>query len=315
MVRGGSRAWLRMLAAAAVALTLVACVSRPCSNRALLWAAGNHHYLLARVALIRADPGVRASDGTQGTALHRAAESGDLRLVSLLLASGVAVDVRDGAAQTALHCAASHGHLAVVQKLVARGAQVAARMQYGGTPLDLAAFGGHNDVARWLQDRGAMADFTCLAALGDKAAVLKAIEHGVDVNAPNTHGTSALYWAVHRRDPGLVRLLLKHGADPNTGDAFYGIPLLSWAALSDDADVVRALLDGGARANSQSNFWGATALHSAAARGREDVVRVLLEGGADASIRDYVGGTAADWAVSYGHPEIVGMLTPSQRGR
>ena len=50
---------------------------------------------------------------------------------------------------------------------------------------------------------------------GNIEAVKQHIADGVDVNAPNTYGWTALYWASSRGHKEIVELLIANGADVN----------------------------------------------------------------------------------------------------
>ena len=78
-----------------------------------------------------------------GTALHQAAESGDVAKVKRLLEHGEAdAAARDEDGRTALHWAAQAGKAAVVTRLLKHGADAAAKDKAGQTPRDLAKHKG-----------------------------------------------------------------------------------------------------------------------------------------------------------------------------
>src|SRR5689334_21144980 len=65
-------------------------------------------------------------------------------------------------------------------------------------------------------------------------------------NAAVPHGGwTGLHSAAQHGHVNLVRLLLKHGADPNAREAGDNTYPLHWAAANRHIDVVRALLDAG----------------------------------------------------------------------
>ena len=90
-----------------------------------------------------------------GSALHQAAEKGDLDEIVQLLDEGVDVEVQDKLLFTPLHRAAENGNYMAVRLLLDNGAQVRARNKYGVTPLHAAAQKGHVDVVKLLLSRGA----------------------------------------------------------------------------------------------------------------------------------------------------------------
>lgn len=121
----------------------------------------------------------------------------------------------------------------------------------GFQPLGLACFFGHLDCAQYL------------------------IAAGARVNSPskNQANVTPLHSAVAGSHPDLVKLLLKHGADPN--------------------------------ARQQSDF---TPLHAAAQNGDLDSIRALLFEGADVNARAADGKTPLDYAVESNRPEAVRLI-------
>jgi ankyrin repeat protein len=72
-----------------------------------------------------------------------------------------------------------------------------------------------------------------------------------------------------------VKLLLEHGADPNTQDE-YGDTPLHWAAFGDNVEVVKLLLEYGADPTVKDKD-GRTPLDLARVKGRREVVSVIEE--------------------------------------
>lgn len=70
---------------------------------------------------LRADPSlVRSSDGRGYTPLHRAAQHGDLRIMTALIAHGADVNATTARGDSVLYCVAGHGHLDGVSLLLAK---------------------------------------------------------------------------------------------------------------------------------------------------------------------------------------------------
>ena len=116
--------------------------------------------------------------------------------------------------------------------------------------------------------------------------------------------------AASRGDPAIVKVLLAHGANPNTKEDKAG-------SRADKVDV-RSLpptlnLEPGTPI--RTLMLGRTALINAAARGNADVVRELLAAGANPRLRDITGKTARDWAAWANRPDVVLMLQSAQAGR
>jgi ankyrin repeat protein len=174
------------------------------------------------------------------TALMAAVAGGDEASVRALLAHGADVNAQPaashpgfilGGGRSALMWAAYRGDLTILKLLLDAGADVDAE-GFTGTPLSQAAWANNTAAAQLLLQRGARVD-------------------------QKGHGDSftALHWAASNEeaDPALVKLLLKHGADPNmTGgeavDAFVEVPQtpLLLAQKRGQTPVVAALRAAGA---------------------------------------------------------------------
>jgi ankyrin len=157
----------------------------------------------------------------------------------------------------------------------------------------------------------------------DKQAVQSLLKQGVDVNAPQGDGATALHWAVYWDDAATVDLLLKAGANVNAANDLGATPLylacnnangalvekllvaganpntavtpdttaetpLMTAARTGSASAIKALLVHGAKVNAAEAAHGQTALMWAAAHRHPDAVRALIEGGADINARSKV---------------------------
>jgi ankyrin repeat protein len=112
------------------------------------------------------------------------------------------------------------------------------------------------------------------------------LKHGADPNVKNFYGHPLLYQVIRfnagssARRRALVDLLLRHGADPQT--SFMGQTILSMAVGLNDVEVVRALLEYGA--DPQVSSIGYTPLGMAVIRASDiEIVRLLLEYGADSN--------------------------------
>src|SRR4051812_8137562 len=111
-------------------------------------------------ALLKQGADVSAAKGDGMTALHFAAERGDVAMTEMLVYAGanVAAVTRIGQ-YTPLHVACRAGNAAVAAALVKAGADVSARTTTSGvTPLHLAAASGSGETITLLLDKGADAD-------------------------------------------------------------------------------------------------------------------------------------------------------------
>ena len=141
---------------------------------------------------------------------------------------------------TALMFAARVGDLASAQLLVAAGAGVNDADAWGVSATAMAAHAGYGDAVEFLLEHGAdpnaaASGFTPLHAAimrRDERMVRALLDHGADANAPvrtwtptrrSSHdfnfdpelvGATPFWLAARFSRPGVMRLLMKHGADP-----------------------------------------------------------------------------------------------------
>ena len=140
----------------------------------------------------------------------------------------------------------------------------------------------------------------------DKTQVRTLLGTGVDVNAAQVDGTTALHWAAYNEDAETVALLIRSGAKVNVLNR-YGMSPLAQACTNGNAAIVKQLLEAGADANATMK-GGETVLMLAARSGNAEAVTALLARGANPNARERLGQTALMWAAAEGHTAIVRQL-------
>ena len=107
-------------------------------------------------------------------------------------------------------------------------------------------------------------EFQHAARIGDIAGVALSLARGVDVNAVDIIGYTALHWAVERGQESMVRLLLQHGA-LTTIRSLCGRTPVWYAAAFGNARVLRMVLskDESSSMTNEADVYGETALVSA----------------------------------------------------
>jgi ankyrin repeat protein len=106
---------------------------------------------------------------------------------------------------------------------------------------------------------------------GDNLAVQLFLQAGMDVNAQDKEGSTALMHAVAGHHMDIVKILLANGVDVNAKDAVGGTALMR-AAIKGHTDILRVLLAAGANGNLQ-NESGETALTVAALESNASIVQ------------------------------------------
>jgi hemoglobin len=153
--------------------------------------------------LLAQDCSVANARGHLGNLLHDAAQAWDIERVRLLLSFGAEVNARNfEGGHTPLYYAANHVELsrpahgkAVAETLIRHGAEVNVHSgPIRGTPLHTAARRDNVVVAGVLLSAGA------------------------DIEARDIKGETSLRRALNCRQPGMIGLLLGHGANPDSPD-------------------------------------------------------------------------------------------------
>ena len=87
--------------------------------------------------------------------IHKAAWSGNIKVVKQHIAAGTDVNAKNKYEQTPLHRAAYSDRKEIVELLLANGADVNAKGYYGRTPLQRAAWFGRKEIVGLLIAKGA----------------------------------------------------------------------------------------------------------------------------------------------------------------
>ena len=144
---------------------------------------------------------------------------------------------------------------------------------------------------------------------GDRSAIETLLgQPGLDVNAPEPDGTTALHWAAHRGDLDTVNRLVRAGADVHAANRYDIAPI--WLAAQDGhGAVVETLLRAGADANTTRGDSRESLAMITARAGHADVLRRLVAHGADVNATERIRSqTALMWAAAERHPEAVRVL-------
>ena len=134
---------------------------------------------------------------------------------------------------------------------------------------------------------------------GDSARVRVLIKQGLDVNAAQPDGMTALHWAAQRGDAGGAQMLMYAGARVDAVTRNGNYTPLHLAARNGRTAAVKALLAAGADVNAVTTTGAVTALHFAASNGDAATVAALLDKGAPVDTREGAWGqTPLMWAAS-----------------
>ena len=141
-----------------------------------------------------------------------------------------------------------------------------------------------------------------------KVVKLLLAQPGIDVNALNQAGESALMMAALKGDSAGAQALLDRGARVDQP----GWAALHYAAAGPEPRLLQLLLDRGAAIDAPSPN-GTTALMMAAQYGSDDSVKLLLARGANVTLRNELNLGAIDFAKLSGREPVVKRIESAQR--
>ena len=153
------------------------------------------------------------------------------------------------------------------------------------------------------------------------------LKGGADIDKAQREGETPLMAAARAGSVPAVKLLLAHGANPNTAESLWDETALMWATAEGHLDVVDALLAAGADPNlkaraseltkrsTRTDFpsGGFTAVMWAARDGDEPLVRRLVAGGADIKLANADGATPMMLAIINDRFDLAAKLLPRRR--
>lgn len=146
---------------------------------------------------------------------------------------------------------------------------------------------------------------------GDVVKVREFLDKGHDVNEQSAKSKATpLIFAASAGRTEVVRLLLKHGANPNLCSWADVCPIW-WATYSGSYDAVKVLIEGGADVNKNPGVDSLEypTLQAAVSAGRRDIAKLLLDRGIDIEYTNFFSeNSALAVAVRVGRAEIAQML-------
>ena len=174
----------------------------------------------------------------RGTALHRAAMAGFVDVVEVLLNLGASANLIDRYGETALHYASREHDLAVLELLFRSGSIATSQNHFGQSLLHVAL--------DWDPFPAIPCNFSEQVSVPERRELLAAtvrmlLAHGADPNTVDKAGLSGLHYAARRNHAAAAALLVESGADPNPVSPEGLTPLdVAWVTPSEAvAEVLR----------------------------------------------------------------------------
>jgi ankyrin repeat protein len=268
------------------------------------------------------DVSLKCSDRDQP--IHKAAMTGRVEAVELLIEHGAEDEKWGSEFCTPIGLAAKYGHIKLVQYFVDRQ-NAQGKSESREQALTLACRSGHKDVVVYLIENGVSlptgdkyisnrheAPLHIAAGAGHVEIVELLLDLGIKPDQSldeEDMETAPLDWAGRSGRADVIKLLLDRGAKV-AGRRLYAQPVIVCAAAGHEArftESVRILLEYGSDVNWQDDH-GRSALMHAAIFGNVPTARVLLDAGADIHAIDKLGMTALQGAIYGNQLEMVQFL-------
>lgn len=245
--------------------------------------------------------------------LFKAITEDDLQGLDALVDTQVCFGVQDFDKRTPLHVAASRGYLHCVKFLLRQpGVDIHARDRWRATPLSEAVQRGHDAVVQCLLRHGAswcedgVGDLLCKAVVKNNLEELqRLVLLGVDVNAPNSDGSTALHVAASLGSRGVVQYLTENRADINAVDSLGNAPL-NYSDMHEHRAVSQLLEGLGARR--LSHHYSMHEICEVATSGNLQMLRHMVHNGATVCYRDLNKRTPLHVSAAEGHLDVVKFL-------
>ena len=279
--------------------------------------------------LIAAGANVNAASNKGVPVLHVAATYGNAEVVKVLIAAGANVNAANNYGATALYVATEQGHAEVVRILKAAGANVNAEEERQAAARVAEEQRQAAEEAKRKAEEQRQADaikaeserlennLRVYAREGKLSEVRRLIADGVNVNAADNNGGTALHYAAIFGQSEVAKVLIAAGVNVNAAGE-NRVVALHFAINNRNIEIVKALIAAGANVN-VADIEGWTALLLAVKYGYTEVVKVLIAAGANvnAAIAD---ATALNLAVANGHAKVAKVLlecgaSPDIRGK
>ena len=245
---------------------------------------------------------LQATNHRNLTPLHMAAKYGDEAATNVLIEHGANMEAHSSSGYTPLHIAAAKHQEPVIRLLLDKGANIKTTNKFDAT-IVLTAISGPN-----FENRSDLMD--CLPTKADPTAarlsvVQLLLDRGVDLEAVDYYGWTALSWAVDQNQIATVQLLLEREANVFAVDEEYGRTALGTAQSRGYTEISNAIYEKALKVNPKKEQ---KLLRSEVEMSHEEAVRWLLAKGIDMDEVDDDGLTNLHIAAAEGQTNIVELL-------
>lgn len=188
--------------------------------------------------------------------------------------------------ETPIHLAVANGFIRVAEILLKRGVDINNINYYSNTPLRLALYSGGIEMIKFVLEND-----------GNKY-----------INTDVSSGRNDMEIAAKTNNVDIVRLMLDHGANPDSNRYQLDSTALCIACKNGNIEMAVLLIERGADVKYGNKKHCGTPLHGACDAGDMELVKLLLDHGADVNAETYHGKTPLHCACKNGNIEMVELL-------
>jgi len=244
------------------------------------------------------------------------------KLVADSLKNLADVDILDEIGCTPLlNAAKNNNKITVLEKLINANANISAKCMDGQNALMfIASQAGYKyDTEEQIEkveyllkngidinatdDKGSTALMYAVANQADNRFILNLINHGADINLTNSIGESAL-WIVTRQEasPETLKLLIEYGADTNKKDASGETPIWYQLRTGGNESITSVLLRGGAEVDIPNAAGDLPLWYAFYRQASPDIIEGIIANQSDVNIKNETGDTPLLYAVKNDYP-------------
>jgi len=240
--------------------------------------------------------------------------SKNLNFTKYLIEIGADVNAKSERGYTPLNIAVFNQDIDTAKLLIKHGADVNINSSSNSNNLDYSIFRKNTELAKLLLENDA--DITnekiattihplVPAVASENFEIVKLlIEYGIDVNAKDSRGKTAIFAIQSKK---MAQLLINNGANINIRETGSGRTILFNFIRRGNLDLVELLIENGADINIK-NKSDSTPLFSAISKKREDIIRLLIESGVNVNLQGERGYTPLAMAALWENLEVIELL-------
>jgi ankyrin repeat protein len=242
-----------------------------------------------------------------------------LEYISVLNKDDIDVNVKDEQGNYLIFFAIIINSKKIVKKLIEYGSRFDILDSEGYSLLYYPIKYGNNDIIEILLEadkksigmslvnikdaRGAVPIFYAIK-FKNRLALQELLSNNADANYKNVDNVNALHMAVLKKDPTMVRMLVRYIKNINTSTN-QGSTALHYATNFQQYEITKILLENGANPNIIEFEYDFYPIFFSVIQNNTDITKLLIEAGTNINHQDYQGNTIIHYSIEYNHYAIL----------